>query len=192
MNVTRKTGGQGLPGGKRWSGVGAKAVGSYLPKLTKKVFEKYGFSTADLLTDWQSIVGQELAACTSPQRLKWPRQGGSWEDADGTVQQGTQRGATLVLRVDGGLALDVQYQTRQILERINGYFGYRAIAELRFVQAPIDAGIVAQPQAPARKVLPKDVIGQHKPEIPEVADDCLRAALERLGASVFLENATKS
>ena len=46
-------------------------------------------------------------------------------------------GATLVLRVDGGRSLDVQHNARQIIERINAYFGYAAVAELRIVQAPV-------------------------------------------------------
>ena len=52
---------------------GVKAVGSFLPGLTRKAFEKYGFSAATLITDWPTIVGRELAAVTAPERLKWPR-----------------------------------------------------------------------------------------------------------------------
>src|SRR5215475_533447 len=52
---------------------GVKAVGSFLPALTRKAFEKYGFSTAALVTDWVRIVGRELAASTAPERLRWPR-----------------------------------------------------------------------------------------------------------------------
>ena len=37
----------------------AKAVGSFVPQLTRKAFEKYGFSTATLLTDWAVIVGPD-------------------------------------------------------------------------------------------------------------------------------------
>ncbi|MFM1813822.1 MAG: hypothetical protein RLZ98_517 [Pseudomonadota bacterium] len=161
---------------------GASAVGSYLPQLTRKVFEKYGFSTADLLTDWPAIAGAELAAFTVPQQLKWPRKLG--ESENGVASE--RRGATLVLRVDGGRALDVQYQSRQIIERINGYFGYRAVSELRLVQAPIEAA------KPVRKTpSPKDVIGSHKPELPEMKDEGLRAALERLGANVLAEKAAR-
>src|SRR5262245_45216734 len=50
-----------------------KAVGSFLPRLTQKAFEKYGFSAATLITDWPAIAGLELAAFTAPERLKWPR-----------------------------------------------------------------------------------------------------------------------
>ena len=36
---------------------GVKAVGSFVPRLTRKAFEKYGFSAATLITDWPTIVG---------------------------------------------------------------------------------------------------------------------------------------
>ena len=57
-------------------------------------------------------------------------------------------GATLVLRVDGARALDVQYKARQIIERINAYFGYAAVAELRIVQAPMRQLPPARPPRP--------------------------------------------
>src|SRR5215475_13323440 len=114
---------------------GVKAVGSFLPALTRKAFEKYGFSTAALVTDWGTIVGRELAASTAPERLKWPRALAP-TDGDENRSQG-RRGATLVLRVDGGLSLDVQHKARQIIERINAYFGYAAVAELRILQGPV-------------------------------------------------------
>src|SRR5215470_10559346 len=117
---------------------GVKAVGSFLPALTRKAFEKYGFSTATLITDWVRIVGRELAVATAPERLKWPR-GIAPADLEGNAPGQGRRGATLVLRVDGGLSLDVQHKARQIIDRINAYFGYAAVAELRIVQAPVGA-----------------------------------------------------
>ena len=41
---------------------GAKAVGSFLPSLTTKALQKYGFSAASLITDWPAIMGREFAA----------------------------------------------------------------------------------------------------------------------------------
>lgn len=113
--------------------VPAKAVGSFVPTLTKKAFEKFGFSTATLITDWARIVGTELAAYTMPERLKWPR--GSESAA---ADEDERRGATLILRVDPARALDVEYRARQIMDRINGYFGYRAVEVIRLVQAPLE------------------------------------------------------
>ena len=66
----------------RPAGNRVRAVGAFVPGLTRKSFEKYGFSTATLLTDWTVIVGAELAQFTLPERLKWPRNVDAYEDVD--------------------------------------------------------------------------------------------------------------
>jgi hypothetical protein len=163
---------------------GVKAVGSFLPGLTRKAFEKYGFSAASLITDWPAIVGRELAASTAPERLKWPRQVERGEDdsapsgPSGPASASRGRpGATLVLRVDGAHALTVQYGARQIIERINAYFGYAAVAELRLVQAPVGEGLLP-PKPERRRLEPLTA------EVAGVADAGLRDALARLGAGI--------
>src|SRR6185437_11178307 len=78
--------------------ISARAVGTYVPKLTHKAFEKYGFAAAALITDWATIVGKDVAAYTEPERLKWPRGVGIRDD----VEEGTEGrpGATLIVRVE--------------------------------------------------------------------------------------------
>jgi hypothetical protein len=156
---------------------GVKAVGSFVPGLTRKAFEKYGFSAATLIMDWATIAGRELAAYTAPERLKWPR-GVERSEEDAAATAKGRPGATLVLRVDGGRSLDVQYNGRQIIERINAYFGYAAVADLRIVQAPVGADV--------RHTLPqpRPVGGPLTVEVAHVADPGLRDALARLGAEV--------
>jgi hypothetical protein len=158
--------------------VSAKAVGSFLPALTTKAFERYGFSTVSLITDWAAIVGRELAASTTPERVKWQRTPHRTDaDEDGTEPPSRRSGATLVLRVTTARALEVQYAARQIIERINAYFGYAAIAELRLIQAPAEL-----PSAPARQAKPRP-----QPvalEAAGIADAGLRDALARLGGEV--------
>ena len=158
----------------RRGGAWAKAVGSFVPGLTRKAFEKYGFSAASLITDWPTIAGKELAAFTAPERLKWPRSARSSDDESDSGRPG----ATLVLRVDPARALDVQYNGRQIIERINAYFGYAAIAELRILQVPVTAPLQAGPK-PAQAA-PKPLAQ----EVASIADAALREALGRLGAGV--------
>jgi hypothetical protein len=155
---------------------GVKSVGSFLPRLTRKAFERYGFSAATLITDWAAIAGRELAAFTAPERLKWPRGVERSEDETDPADKG-RPGATLVLRVDPARALDVQYNARQIVERINGYFGYAAVAELRILQAPVvPPRQQAQVPRPAPMPLTREVAG--------VGDAALREALGRLGAGI--------
>ena len=156
---------------------GVKAVGSFLPGLTRKAFEKYGFSAASLVTDWATIAGRELAAYTAPERLKWPRAVERSDDDSGEAGKG-RPGATLLLRVDGGRSLDVQHNACQIIERINAYFGYAAVAELRIVQAPV--GVEDRYARPA----PRPSARPLTHEVAHIADPGLRDALARLGAEV--------
>lgn len=167
--------------------VPARTVGSFVPKLTQKAFEKYGFSTVALLTDWTAIAGRDLAAYTRPERIRWPRNVAVREDIESGCQG--RPGACLILRVDPVRALDVQYSAAQLIERINGYFGYRAIADLRILQAPLDpAGklprqserpLAARPPATKKASLP----------VPMVADEALKAALMRLQEGFARETA---
>lgn len=152
-----------------------KAVGSFVPQLTRKAFEKFGFSAATLIMDWPTIVGGEIAGWTLPERLKWPRLAGE-ADIEGTAAAKSRSGATLVLRVDQARALDVQYKSKQIIERINAYFGYAAITELRIVQGPIERASRPIRRLPASAPLTREVSG--------IAHEPLRDALARLGAAV--------
>jgi hypothetical protein len=164
--------------------VPVKSVGSFVPTLTKKAFEKFGFSTATLITDWTRIAGAELASYTSPDRLKWPRAPEA-NVADG--DEGERRGATLILRVDPARALDVEYRARQIMDRINAYFGYRAVETIRLVQAPLDA-------KPARDATMPTLNSRSlsaAPAAPQPADDPLVAALARLEKGVLRNAMTR-
>jgi hypothetical protein len=152
---------------------GARAVGSFLPSLTTKALQKYGFSAASLITDWPAIMGSDFARYAAPERIKWPRTAERTEDEDASARRS---GAVLVLRVDGAKALDVQYRAQHIIERINAYFGYAAVAQLRVIQAPM-------PAAPEERV-PRARAEPLAGEVSGVADARLRDALARLGAEV--------
>lgn len=151
------------------------AVGSYVPAIAAKVFEAHGFPSASILSDWPEIIGAEFAAITAPEKLVWPRgDAHSLEQDENTRRASSHRrtGATLVLRVDGPRALEIQHIAPQLLERINIYFGYRAVADLRIIQGPVGHH---RPQPPPAKKLQKVALDT------EIEDGKLRAALEKLG-----------
>ena len=155
------------------------AVGSFVAGLAGKAFAKYGFATAGLITDWAAIAGQELALYTRPERLKWPPAGVDDKDAP------RRQGATLLLRVDAARGLDVQFRARQIIERINGYFGYAAVAELRILQGPIATPTANKARLPiaggANGPRPPAPADEH---LMRIGDAALRDALGRLGEGV--------
>lgn len=172
--------------------VPAKAVGSFVPTLTKKAFEKFGFSTATLITDWARIAGAELAQYTMPDKLKWPR----GAEANGTYEdEGERRGATLILRVDPARALDVEYRARQIMDRINAYFGYRAVETIRLVQAPLPLPPCGRGREGGNPNGQRSGAPPHKDggnaAAPGLADDPLLAALARLRQGIRRDQNTR-
>jgi hypothetical protein len=151
----------------------ARTVGEFLPALMRPAFEKYGFSSAAILTDWAALAGPELAAYTAPERLKWPRK------KPGEGKDGEQcGGATLILRVVGARALEVEHRRPQIIERLNAAFGYRAVAEIRLVQAPIEKqGVRQVPTRPAPSATPPAGLS-------EIREEKLRDAIARLASGI--------
>lgn len=171
-----------LPPDRRPSrGIFARAVGSFVPKLAAKAFERYGFHSAEIMAEWPRVVGQEVAAFTKPERIKWPR---AAEVSDDGIS--TSGGATLVLQVEPARALDVEYRSGEIIDRINRYFGYRAIGQLRIVQAPLDADLDGGAAA-SRPGIERHRGGTAHLEpapLPPGADPALQRVLEQLWSSI--------
>ena len=169
-------------GRRAWARTAASArpIGAFSAQALDPAARARGFATAALLAEWPSIVGAELAQFTMPDRVVWPRHRD--EGGETVRHQGRKEdGAVLVLRVDGPRAIEVQYRSRQILERVNGHFGYRAVAEMRILQAP-----VTRKPAPARPAQEAVAPGALPPSAA-IEDGDLRAALLRLAAAPRLK-----
>jgi hypothetical protein len=134
-----------------------------------EVFARQGFASADIVTHWPDIVGPEIAAHAEPMKLKWLR-GGDEEAAP----------ATLVLRVEGPAAVEIQHLAAVILERVNRFFGWRAIDRIALRQAPL----ARRAQSQIRRQPSAEAVALAADRLPPIADDNLRAALARLGAAI--------
>ncbi len=164
------------------------SLDALFPKLTKQIFENFGFSTARLIADWPAIVGPDLANATLPEKLKWPKGSPNFLDEPETVGNFKQqpKGATLVLRVEGPRSIEVQFSTGQIIERINSYFGYRAVTGLRIIQAPV-------PKAPPKPVKLEEIDASDlTQDLPKIKDQALRDALYRMAQGVKAVNNKKN
>jgi hypothetical protein len=113
---------------------GLAPIAAAAARVTGPLLGKRGLAEARIVTEWRAIVGDQVAARSAPERLLRPRQ--------------AEAGGTLRLRVAGAWALEFQHMAPDLLARINGYFGYPAVARLQFVQAPLRAA--AAPPPPAR------------------------------------------
>jgi hypothetical protein len=167
-----------LPADHRPSrGYFARAVGAFVPEVVAASFEKFGFHTAEIMTSWETIVGADLAHITRPKTIKWPRgvNGRTADDEDGRTG-----GATLVVACDPAFALEVSYRTGDIIDRINRYFGYRAIAQLRVAQSPDTS------ETSSKEKNPGDPFPRRANVLPSRPKGDLAAALVCLEESVRL------
>jgi len=145
-----------------------ETLSKHFREITKAAFARYGFAQADVVANWDAIVGEELAAVSAPERIKWPR---------GTGEEARKQGGTLVIRAAPGRALELQYEASRIMSRINSFFGYGAISSLKVMQA-VELGN----RRPKPPTLPDKPV--HEQELSTVEDPSLRGALERLGRGV--------
>ncbi len=154
--------------GKRRGG-GPRALAATLPGITRAALGRRGFAEGGLLAAWPSIVGADLAAVCLPRKLAFP-------------DRGRRAEGTLTLRVQSGQATRLQHQAPLIIERINGYFGYRAVARLRLQQGPL--GRSRAPERPEPAPLDPQQEAGLKARTATVGDAALRAALENLGRAL--------
>jgi hypothetical protein len=148
----------------------AKPLSVLLGGIFSDAYAKQGFAARELVTRWAEIAGPEYAAHCEPLKMQWPR----------PVEGQPQEPATLVLRVDGPMALEIQHASDIILQRVNRFFGWSAVGRLALRQGPLSRRERrAAPSAPDA-----DQIEQVAQTLSSVEDEQLRAALARLGASI--------
>ncbi len=148
---------------------GPRGLAATLPKVTRALFKRRGFADAAVLTNWRTIVGDALAVRCCPERLSWP---GRADD-----------GATLRVRVASGWAPQVQHLEPLIVERINTYFGYRAVARLKLAQGPVPAP--ARRAVRQRRALTEAEEARLQACLADITDPALADALGALGRSVL-------
>ena len=153
---------------KSRSGGGARPIGRVAGRLVATAFGRRGFVHAEILTRWAAIVGADLADHSQPMRLRQ-----SQGDRDGVLE----------VRVLGAGALEFQHREPEIIERINAYFGYRAVTRLALVQGPI------QTTAAKRRPPPPALLGPAEERAIDAAlapilDPRLKTALLGLGRQI--------
>jgi hypothetical protein len=150
--------------------ISAKPLSVLLRDVFTDAYAKQGFASRELVTRWAEIAGPEVAAHSEPMKIQWPR------PVDGQPQEP----ATLVLRVEGPVALEIQHASDVILQRVNRFFGWSAVGRLALRQAPLSR---KKSRKPAKPPAAADV-AKLAETMRAIEDDDLRNALARLGASI--------
>ena len=154
---------------------GVRTLATLMPKLTRPILGRRGFAEASVITEWATIVGTELAASSQPEKLYFPK--------------GERVAGVLHVRVSGGAATELLHLEPQIVERINGHFGYRAVSKLKLAHVPparfadshkkFDTGATDGPQEKAQAKFR---------QLDEIENTEMRNALEKLGRAIAARN----
>jgi hypothetical protein len=155
------------PETERARGGPARAVADLLPKVGGAAFKRYGFVQAGIVTRWAEIVGPKYAGVSTPESIRFPR----GQKADGV----------LTVTVSGAHAPMMQHIVPEIIERVNRFFGYAAVARLVLKQGRVvpRGSRVAPPSL--RPIEPPAALGQG---LRAITDPELRAVLSALAAGV--------
>lgn len=149
---------------------GLSRMARALPQTTRQALKKRGFVNGRLLLEWDRIMPEGVRGMARPLEVR---------------RNLKQMEATLVLLVSSATAPILQHYEPQLLERINSYFGFRAVTRLHLVQ-----GVLPPPEK-ARIIPPPQPDAAVEAEVAPVSDPALRQALARLKASVTAAGASK-
>lgn len=143
----------------------ARRMGEMLPEIGGTAFKRFGFIQSSVVSRWKEIVGERYALVSAPESIRFPH--------------GKREGGTLNVLVTGAHAPMMQHVVPTILERVNRFFGYEAVAKVVIRQ-----GEVAKPDPALVRLAPAALPVELGDSLRTVADPELRAVLESLAQSV--------
>ena len=146
----------------------AKPVADLVPQIGRAAFRRFGFVQSSVVTRWPEIVGPHHARVCSPESIRFP----PGEKSEGILQ-------LVVLPAHAPL---IQHVIPEIIERVNRFFGYKAVAKVKMRQ-----GAVKAPPADGNRKAPpslKPIPMELGEGLRDIGDPELRSVLESLARSV--------
>ena len=95
---------------------GLRPLSSTLPSEIKKILKKNGFNLSSIVDNWTKIVGNEISNKCYPINIK---------------TQANSKDINLILNVLHGKEIDIEYNKKNIIDKINSYFGYTYIKNIK-------------------------------------------------------------
>ena len=149
-------------------GAGARAIGDLMPEIGRTAFRRFGFVQSSVVTRWPEIVGAQHARVCSPEAIRFP----PGEKAEGILD----------LVVVPAHAPLIQQVVPEIIERVNRFFGYRAVARVKLRQGAVTPPADSRPAKPPPSLKPIPLeLGD---SLRDIGDPELRTVLESLARSL--------
>ena len=155
---------------ERPRGGAARPIAELMPEIGRTAFRKFGFVQSSVVTRWPEIVGERHARACAPESIRFPI--------------GEKRDGILQLVVKPAFAPQIQHSIPEIIERVNRFFGYAAVAKVKLRQGEVQAApAVAQTSRAAPPSL-KPIPFELGDSLRDIGDPELRTVLESLARSL--------
>lgn len=155
----------------------ARAIADLMPEIGRTAFRKFGFVQSSVLTRWPEIVGERHARVCQPEAIRFP----PGEKTDGILQ----------LLVVPAHAPIIQHVIPEIIERVNRFFGYSAVAKVKLRQGAVKPPPGSREPRAAQVTGPpslRPVPVELGDSLRDIGDPELRAVLESLARSLGSQN----
>lgn len=146
----------------------ARPVAELVPQIGRAAFRRYGFVQSSVVTRWPEIVGPTHAKVCSPESIRFP----PGEKSEGILQ-------LVVLPAHAPL---IQHVIPEIIERVNRFFGYRAVSRVKMRQGEVKQARGEEPRVASSSLKP--IAMELGESLRDIGDPELRAVLESLARSV--------
>ncbi len=140
---------------------GLRSFKDTLPKNVKRIINKKGHIYSETLSNWKFLVGDKLFKCCYPKTFKSPNKFGV---------------STLVIMVKRGHEVDIEYSKKDILNKINAYFGYEVVEKLKFISFDDEQKVSTKPEINKKNV----TINRYKDKISDVKNEKIKQSLLEL------------
>jgi hypothetical protein len=151
----------------------ARSVSEMLPAVGGAAFRRFGFVQSSVVSRWHEIVGERYARISAPESIRFP--------------PGKKSDGVLTLLVDGAHGTMLQHVTPDIIERVNRFFGYAAVAQVHVRRSAAGVGGIRRPAPKLAEPVP--IPAEMGDSLREISDPELRACLEALAQGVVASEA---
>ena len=97
---------------------GLRPFGNTLPRGIRGILKRNGYNYSEIISKWNILVGDEISKCSYPKSMRMAKRDSS---------------TTLVIGVERGNEIIIEYSKKEIINKINSYFGYKLINEIRLL-----------------------------------------------------------
>ena len=146
---------------------GLRSFKDTLPKNVKKIINKKGHVYSETLNNWKYLVGNELFKICYPKTFKNSNKFGV---------------STLVVMVKRGHEVDVEYSKKDILDKMNNFFGYSVVEKLKFISFDDEHEMTGSSKTKVKNV----AISKYQDKIKDVKNEKIKKSLTEL-TRVFRE-----